>query len=139
MDWLKVWEIVKASPDSKTALVFAGIFIFYVATRLQKWKDGVATKKDLADRQAVLEKGLVDHKKAMYNEKLLLEGTVSSTMESIAKDLKEHKEKDDYRFKIRDEALIPQLKGMDDKVEKSRRSLARIEGALKINVPEVDL
>jgi hypothetical protein len=127
LDPIKIIEIFRQLADTKTAWVIGITIVGGTAWRARGWKESLATKAELKH-----------HKKTMYEQSLVLEGNVQGSMQRQENLLKEHTIDDEKRFETMDTKIVPQFVVMDQKIEKSRRSLARIEGALKIDVPEED-
>lgn len=120
-DPLKIIEIFKSVGDTKTAWIVGLSIIGGIAWKARGWKESLSTKNELSL-----------HKKTMYEQSLIFEGNVSGTLQRLQGILEKHMQDDSKRFEELDHAWIPQLKSVNDKINLVDKSLARIEGALKI-------
>lgn len=140
MGWEQFLEAFKALKlqDTMTALVLAAMAAFYIGTRLQKKISQFSTKTEESERDDKMRKEFTNHKTRVYQESIVLEGNVTGALQSIKGEMVKHEEKDDKRFEALDDKMTPRLDNMDKRVNKANLALARIQTALKIEVPEED-
>lgn len=121
MDWVEFFQTLKEAADTKTAMVLVALAAFYLGSRLQKKLEEYATKKDFEE-----------HKKTILKENLMIKDDVRTDLSGFNTRLGKHEDEDKQKFSALDEKQTSSFGNVYKQLNASRRSLARIEGALNI-------
>lgn len=115
--FLKFLAAFKEAGDTKTAIVIGLIAAFYLGTRIQKKIGSLISQEDF------------NHRLEQFTN------AIQGTLSGFRTDLNKHIEHDDQRFSTIDDKQTGTFNNIYKQVGATRRSLARIEGKLQIEVP----